>query len=481
MDEPITVRSRAWVPGNQWDLVTQLVQPDAGNRTVAVVIPYFEQPSSLRRMYAALAAAELDQDRHEVVIVDDGSADHPPPPPPVDFALPVRRLRQDDRGCRPGAARNRGVRATDAEVLVFLDADTLPAPDTVRRLAAWPAVLPDALVVGRRRHVDLDGWSPEDTSRWLRGERPGPDQRPDPGWLADGYRLTRNLLDADDRSYRYIISSVMSCSRELFDDVGGFDDDRDRYGSEDWDFAARGFNNGAVLVHDPTADAWHDEPDRADRERDSDGRDGGDAYAERNEEALWLASRTPDPATRSAAVIHPFPDTIVVVDLAPTVTEGQLVATVLSVLEAISDVSIHVVRPTPATAIDHFRCDPRVVVTAPMPQARLRARAHVTVRAPVSWAASAVPDLLARIRPGGSDVVHVTSDGAPAADGADLVTMAATRAIGRVRRASCAGMGADDLRRITRHTWCRPDAIGATLLTGDVDLQAVFGGWASPS
>lgn len=479
MDELVTIGGRVWVPGNRWDLVTHLVPPDAGSRRVAVIIPYFEQPSSLRRMYAALATADLEDDRYEVVIVDDGSADHPPPPPPADLALPVRRLRQDDRGCRPGAARNFGVRATDAEVLVFLDADTLPGPGTVRRLAAWPAVLPDVLVVGRRGHVDLDGWSPKDTSRWLRGERPGPDPRPDPDWLADGYRETRNLLDADDRSYRYIISSVMSCSRELFDDVGGFDDGRDRYGSEDWDFAARAFNNGAVLVHDPTADAWHDEPDRADRDNDSGDSDGADA--DRNEEALWLASRVPDPGTRSPAAIHPFPDTIMVVDLAPTVTEGQLVATVLSALEAIPDVSIHVVSPAPAIALDHFRCDPRIVVTPPTPQARLRARAHVTLRAPVCWPESSLPDLLTRIRPGAADVVHVTDDGEPADDGADLVTLAANRAIGRARRASCAGVGADDLRRIIRHMWCRPDAVGATLLTDDVDLQAVFGGWAGPS
>ena len=138
-------------------------------RTVAVVIPYFEQADSLRRMYAALSMAGLDRRHHEVVVVDDGSR-RPPPPPPAGLDVPVRIIRQADRGCRPGAARNLGAGATSADVLVFLDADTLPCPSTIRRLAAWPVVLPDALVVGRRHHADLGGWSPADVVDWF-GER----------------------------------------------------------------------------------------------------------------------------------------------------------------------------------------------------------------------------------------------------------------------------------------------------------------------
>ena len=70
----------------------------------------------------------------------------------------------------------------------------------------------------------------------------------------------------------------MACHRSLWDDIGGFDASRDEYGGDDWEFAYRAFNNGAVLVHDPTAVAWHDEPDWSDR-------DGGS----KNDETLWLA------------------------------------------------------------------------------------------------------------------------------------------------------------------------------------------------
>ena len=99
-------------------------------------------------------------------------------------------LRQADLGNRTAAARNRGVAATTAEVLVFLDADTIPAAGFVAAMAAWPAVLHDALVVGRRRHADLAGAAGDDVATgWARtgiGPPPGP-ELPGPQWLADGY------------------------------------------------------------------------------------------------------------------------------------------------------------------------------------------------------------------------------------------------------------------------------------------------------
>ena len=88
---------------------------------------------------------------------------------------------------RPAAARHLGVPRSEAELLVFLDPDTLPAPEAIARLAAWPATIPDALVVGRRHHVDLAGWDPEAPRRGSAAtarHRSGSD----PAWLDDGYR-----------------------------------------------------------------------------------------------------------------------------------------------------------------------------------------------------------------------------------------------------------------------------------------------------
>ncbi len=458
----VVVGRRRWVPDNRWDLVVSEVDERmrSPNASVAVVIPYFEQPDSLERMYAALSRARLDPRRHEVIVVDDGSA-RPPPPPPSHVDLTVRHLRQPDLGCRPGAARNLGARSTAADILVFLDADTMPCPSTIQRLAAWPDVLPDALVVGRRHHADLADWSPTDVAAWFDGTRPAPPRRTDPAWLEHGYLETRNLLDADDRSYRYIISGVMSCSRALFDDIGGFDGERAEYGGEDWELAFRAFNNGAVLVHDRSAIVWHDEPDRAER----DGR-----AIDQTAETLWLATRIPEPTARPPVVAYEVADTVAVLDLAD-VAAGPLVATITSTIDAFEDVAIHVVSNVPPAVEEHFRFDRRIRFAAPASTHVQRCRALVVIRRPLRDVAVGLQKLVTAVRPGGVGTVRVIS-GAE-----EIITVSATRAIGRLRRAQMMGAPIGALATLLGEQRLDADGIGLAPTTQPVDLRAEFGGW----
>ncbi len=457
---------RHWVPHNRWDLVApaRLGRPQP---TVAIIVAYFEQPASLLRMYAALGVAGLDPDRTELVVVDDGSACAPPSPPP-DLGICATVLRQDDNGCRPGAARNLGAAQTSADVLVFLDSDTLPEPPTINRLAAWPAIIPDAVVVGRRGHVDLRGWSAEQARKWLTGAGPAPTRRPDPAWLADGYRESHDLLDADDRSFRYVISAVMACHRTLFDDVGGFDALRVTYGGEDWEFAARAFNNGAVLVHDPDAVAWHDEPDWADREHDDDGK--------KAEETLWLAAQIGDPATRGVGLRQRGADVVVSLELPPQTPVAPVVATMHTVLDALADVSLHLQQPVSELVAEHVRHDPRVrLVPAEDAQRRL-ARTSLTLRAPVDARPGALQGLVDAVRPCGPGRIDIVDDGR------SVGCVVSARAAGRARRAGRFGIDpgqiVDDL--FGRAT-VEASAVGLRILPTGFDLAAWLAASAAQS
>jgi GT2 family glycosyltransferase len=445
---------RIWLPDNRWDLVAGRVGT-APPRRVAVVVPYFEQPASLSRMYAGLAS--LDPQQHQLVVTDDGSARSPAAPPPPGYPLQVTLVRQEDRGCRPGAARNLAVAATDAEIIVCLDADTVPAVGTVERLAAWPGLIPDALVVGRRGHVDLTGWSPADAVAWLAGRRPAPPARPDPAWLDDGYRRTRDLLDADDRSYRYVISAVMSCSRLLWDDLGGFDGSRCEYGGDDWEFAYRAFNNGAVLVHDPAAVAWHDEPDWSDR-------DGGS----KDLETLWLAEVIPEPLTRGTGIRQAWPDTLVTIDV-EGVPAGPVVATIGDVVAALPDVLVHARGTLAPPAAAHLAHDPRVVTAPPSCWQRRRARRAIALHGPQRWTVDGLRRVVQLASPTVAGVVRVLAD-----DGAVLATVTSTRAAGRRRRAAALGVTLPDGLCGTR-TVAATD-VGAAPID-DVDLAALFARW----
>ena len=77
---------------------------------LAAVIPATDAPRTLPRCLAAIESADAPPD--EVVVVDE----------------PPRAL--------PSAARNLGAERTTAELLVFVDADVLVAPDAFRRIRA---------------------------------------------------------------------------------------------------------------------------------------------------------------------------------------------------------------------------------------------------------------------------------------------------------------------------------------------------------
>lgn len=97
---------------------------------VAVVVPTYRRPARVRRLLTALESQTLGRDRFEVVVVDDCSgdgtaevvgdlADHAP--------FPLRVLTSPVNG-GPGAARNRGWRAAQSDLVAFIDDDCVPDP-----------------------------------------------------------------------------------------------------------------------------------------------------------------------------------------------------------------------------------------------------------------------------------------------------------------------------------------------------------------
>ncbi|WP_197519646.1 glycosyltransferase [Pseudonocardia sp. HH130630-07] len=392
------------VPGNRWDL---LPEPSGPVPTVGVVVCHYEQPEQLARTVAAVH--RQTRPPVAVVVADDGSA-RPPDPATLAGPVPLQVLGQDDRGFRAAAARNLGAARCDGDVLVFLDADTVPEPGFIDALTRRIRACPDVLAVGRRRHADLSGTEP--------GTDPARAPRlPEPRWLADGYRGSRDLLDADGRSFRFVISAVLALHRTLFDDIGGFDERFVGYGGEDWDLAYRAWNNGALLVHEPGAVAWHDGPDWAGRP--GPGKDG---------EAMRLAALVPEPGTRGAPLPGAVPD--VLADPGPGLTGTALVRTVDSVLrQTHRDVRVRL--PGGDDRITELYRG--VADTAPWSADRVRrARARLEVHAPLPPDALATAmDLMVRHDLGRVEIVGAGHD--------RLAVLGAARAAGRARRHGVGG------------------------------------------
>ena len=318
---------RPWLRGNRRPV------PGAPAPAVSVVIPYFNDPAGLREVLAGVAASDFDGEV-EVIVADDGSTI----PPEVDSPLPVRVVRQEDRGFRAAAARNLGAAHARHPVLVFLDGDTVPGPGYLSAATRWVAAQERAVVVGERRQDGVE-----------------------PAWLRDAWADTEDLERADETSWRFVLSCVLTCSTQFFRAIGGFDDSMVGYGGEDWEFGWRAWNAGAVFIHEPQAVADHREDDWAARRVADDGVSVA-GVAEKNAESQALARRITHPIARPQGVLFDTAD--VVVTFAEVVAAPGVRERVIASWAGAGDTQVQV-----AEIPELFAADPRV---GPHAQGRVR-------------------------------------------------------------------------------------------------------------
>lgn len=217
-------------------LDTGLAHPAPGSSpdlTMAIVIPVHDHADDLR---ALLDALDQDTVRAEVVVVDDGSL----VAGEVDDAVAGRaRILRHQRARGPAAARNTGWRATDADLVVFVDADVLPTRGWLDALTAHftdPAVGATApRVQGRRASESL-------LDRYEEHRSPL-DLGPLPARVAPGSRVS------------YVPTATIAYRRSVLDACGGFDESL-RVG-EDVDLVWRVVSAGHTVRYEPLAVVSH--------------------------------------------------------------------------------------------------------------------------------------------------------------------------------------------------------------------------------
>ena len=167
------------------------------------------------------------------VIVADSSTDQTPQIIAREF--PWVRLLRSSKRMYPGMARNLGVKAAIGAVIAFIDADCVPAPDWVERIAraheSARGAVGGGMVCGREDSLiqlayffgEFSQWLPKAPARWIRDQP------------------TANI------SYR----------RKLFEACGGF---------TDWDYCSdTDFNSGLIerghgIWFDPAIQVRHQSP-----------------------------------------------------------------------------------------------------------------------------------------------------------------------------------------------------------------------------
>jgi 4,4'-diaponeurosporenoate glycosyltransferase len=141
--------SAGWLVAGRARQLPEVRTPGSPPR-VSVVVPARNEAARLPALLSALDADATDCRPHEVIVVDDSSTDGTDGVARAAGATIIRTAPP------PGWAGKcwacwQGARATSGEVVVFLDADTEPAPGFVGRLAA-AAVASDGLVSVQPAH-----------------------------------------------------------------------------------------------------------------------------------------------------------------------------------------------------------------------------------------------------------------------------------------------------------------------------------------
>ncbi|MFW6195103.1 MAG: glycosyltransferase [Chloroflexota bacterium] len=182
---------------------------------VTVVIPAYNMGQFLGQTLESLAAQTFTD--WEAVLVDDGSTDDTWQVFESFSELPIRALRQENKGV--AAARNKAIESSDSEFVAFLDADDVLLPDSLEARVSALRAHPDAgMVYGRSLIVDGHG-----KHIGARGKRIREDILRIPPEQAVPRLLERNT----------ITTSTVMARRVCLESAGGFNEDMKASG-EDW-------------------------------------------------------------------------------------------------------------------------------------------------------------------------------------------------------------------------------------------------------
>ena len=167
-------------------------------RRVAIIVPVHDGAATLPTLFDALDRVDRIAEA-EIVIVDDCSTDDS-----AEIAR-ERGFRVVGRAVQGGAAaaRNSGVRATRAPILLFLDADTAPPPDTLGRVLE-PFEAEDVVAL-----VGVYARRPLNRGFWPRYK----------AVQAESYHSHSAVSEIT-----WIWGSMSAVRRDAFDEAGGFDE-----------------------------------------------------------------------------------------------------------------------------------------------------------------------------------------------------------------------------------------------------------------
>ncbi len=206
--------------------------PDAPSPPfVSVIVPVLNGEQTLRDCLVSLLRADYPPERREILVVDNGSTDRSAE---IVKSFPIRYLREERRGV--SYARNRGIEASQGEILAFADQDCVVSTGWLRELVQGFEHEEVGVVVG-----EVVAYPPKTAAERYMAMRK-------PLWQSRAMSYPASP---------WFITASAAFRRNVFDLIGFFDP-RFGAGCEDIDLSWRFFQNqNFKLVHRPMAVVFH--------------------------------------------------------------------------------------------------------------------------------------------------------------------------------------------------------------------------------
>ena len=232
----------------------------------SVIIASYNQEQTLKLNLLAWAQQTYPIDLIEVVVADDGSSDGTEEmvnklkrDPPYSLIF----YTQEDKGFRLAKARNEGVALSHGEVVLFVDADTIPSREYIWEHMKYYHVSDNVAVVGMRHrlknNITQDDIIDKRKLDLLR-ELPNQEDPDTPGHIK---RWRREVLFNNAAFRRHwnvwggFHGTLTSCRRQDYIGVGGQDESFTVYGQEDTEMGYRLLAKVQYLITNPKARLFH--------------------------------------------------------------------------------------------------------------------------------------------------------------------------------------------------------------------------------
>lgn len=200
----------------------------------SIIIPAYNAEKTLSSCLASLTDQSLSKELFEVIVVDDGSTDSTSK---IAGQFNIHYIYQANQG--PAAARNRGARDAKGDIILFTDSDCIPDHYWIQQMTR-PFSAPDVVAVKgayKTRQREL-------VARFAQAE------------FEDRYDLLkkRSIIDMID-------TYSAAFRKDVFLNIGGFDQSFPVANNEDTDLSYRLAAKGYKLVFNQGAFVYHTHPD----------------------------------------------------------------------------------------------------------------------------------------------------------------------------------------------------------------------------